>query len=85
MACVSSGAIAVGWAAALADSYAPELNLVGAAHGGTPADLKALALNLVIISARLEDHKLTLILRTAAWVPDVNPGLLSSLARALRG
>ncbi|MCM6774771.1 lipase family protein [Nocardia sp. CDC159] len=34
----SGGAIATGWAAQLAPEYAPELNLVGALVGGTPAD-----------------------------------------------
>lgn len=34
----SGGAIASGWAAQLAPEYAPELNLVGAAFGGVPAD-----------------------------------------------
>jgi hypothetical protein len=37
----SGGAIATGWAAELQPSYAPELNLQGAAAGGTPADLLA--------------------------------------------
>jgi hypothetical protein len=35
----SGGAHAVSWAAALAPSYAPSLNLVGTATGGTPADI----------------------------------------------
>lgn len=43
----SGGAIAVGWAAALLDSYAPELNVVGASHSGTPADLRSVALKAV--------------------------------------
>ncbi|SDI94435.1 triacylglycerol lipase [Rhodococcus triatomae] len=38
----SGGAIATGHAAELHDSYAPELNIVGAAEGGIPADLGAL-------------------------------------------
>lgn len=37
----SGGAIATGWAAELQPSYAPELNLVGVAEGGVPADLEA--------------------------------------------
>jgi hypothetical protein len=37
----SGGAIAQGWAAALQPSYAPDLNVVGIAHGGTPANLTA--------------------------------------------
>ncbi|MBY8862801.1 lipase family protein [Nocardia sp. CA2R105] len=35
----SGGAIATGHAAELHESYAPELNIVGAAEGGVPADL----------------------------------------------
>ena len=39
----SGGAIATGWAAQLQPVYAPELNVVGVASGGTPADLEAAA------------------------------------------
>ena len=39
----SGGAIATGWAAQLQPDYAPEIDLVGAASGGTPADLEAAA------------------------------------------
>ena len=35
----SGGAFTTVWATTLAASYAPELNIVGAAHGGTPVDL----------------------------------------------
>lgn len=35
----SGGALATAWAAALHPEYAPELNIVGAASGGTPADV----------------------------------------------
>ncbi|MEV0249301.1 lipase family protein [Nocardia sp. NPDC050712] len=38
----SGGAIASGWAAQLAPSYAPELHLVGAVFGGVPADFELL-------------------------------------------
>ncbi|SEC47937.1 lipase family protein [Rhodococcus koreensis] len=38
----SGGAIATGHAAELHESYAPDLNIVGAAEGGIPADLGAL-------------------------------------------
>ncbi|MFI9510774.1 lipase family protein [Nocardia sp. NPDC052566] len=38
----SGGAIASGWAAQLAPQYAPELNIVGAAFGGVPADFAML-------------------------------------------
>ncbi|TQF69506.1 lipase [Rhodococcus spelaei] len=38
----SGGAIASGWAAELAPAYAPELHIVGAAFGGTPADYSLL-------------------------------------------
>ncbi|KAH8553245.1 putative secretory lipase [Umbelopsis sp. PMI_123] len=37
----SDGALASGWAAELQPTYAPELKIVGAALGGTPADLNA--------------------------------------------
>jgi hypothetical protein len=39
----SQGGAASLWSAQLASSYAPELNLVGAAAGGVPADLRAVA------------------------------------------
>lgn len=39
----SQGGGAVGWAAELAGSYAPELNLKGTAAGGVPGDLPAVA------------------------------------------
>jgi hypothetical protein len=42
----SGGAAAVAWAAALKTSYAPDLNIVGVAQGGTPANLTAAALYL---------------------------------------
>ncbi len=35
----SGGALATSWAASLQGSYAPELNIVGVASGGTPADV----------------------------------------------
>lgn len=35
----SGGALATSWAASLQPTYAPELNIVGAASGGTPADV----------------------------------------------
>lgn len=38
----SGGAIASAWAAQLAPKYAPELNLVGVAFGGVPADFEML-------------------------------------------
>ena len=38
----SGGGIATGWAAQLQPTYAPELHMVGAASGGTPADLSLL-------------------------------------------
>jgi hypothetical protein len=37
----SGGALASGWAAELQPTYAPELNISGAAIGGTPGDLNA--------------------------------------------
>jgi len=39
----SGGAIATGWAASLISSYAPELNVLGWASGGTPANLTGTA------------------------------------------
>ncbi|MDV7084887.1 lipase [Rhodococcus sp. IEGM 248] len=39
----SGGGMATAWAAALAPSYAPELNIVGAAEGGTPMNLVKMA------------------------------------------
>ncbi|GAB09862.1 putative lipase [Gordonia araii NBRC 100433] len=41
----SGGAIATGWAAELHKTYAPELNVVGAAMGGVPADISDLLNN----------------------------------------
>lgn len=41
----SGGALATAWAATLQESYAPELNIVGVASGGTPADLKGAVQN----------------------------------------
>ncbi|WP_072806811.1 lipase family protein [Rhodococcoides yunnanense] len=38
----SGGAIASGWAAQLAPTYAPEVNLVGTAFGGAPIDYRIL-------------------------------------------
>ncbi|KAI8086674.1 putative secretory lipase [Halteromyces radiatus] len=37
----SGGALASGWATQLQPTYAPELNIIGAALGGTPVDLNA--------------------------------------------
>ena len=42
----SGGAIASGWAAQLAPTYAPELNIVGVAFGGPPTDYKILQRSL---------------------------------------
>ncbi|SNT26435.1 lipase family protein [Rhodococcoides kyotonense] len=42
----SGGAIASGWAAQLAPSYAPELNIVGVAFGGPPTDYSILQRSL---------------------------------------
>jgi hypothetical protein len=39
----SGGALASQWANELASSYAPELNIVGVAAGGVPADIAAIA------------------------------------------
>lgn len=42
----SGGAIATGWAGSLQPTYAPELNMKGWAHGGTPANLTGTLLNI---------------------------------------
>ncbi|OLT27845.1 triacylglycerol lipase [Actinomadura sp. CNU-125] len=42
----SQGGTTAGWAAELAASYAPELDLKGVVAGGVPADLRAVAANL---------------------------------------
>lgn len=42
----SAGGNTALWAAQMASTYAPELDIVGAAAGGTPGDLKALATHL---------------------------------------
>lgn len=42
----SGGGMATAWAAALAPTYAPELRLVGAAAGGVPANISAMARGL---------------------------------------
>ena len=42
----SGGAIASGWAAALQPSYAPEINAVGFAMGGTPSNITSTVENL---------------------------------------
>ncbi|HSP39217.1 MAG TPA: lipase family protein [Frankiaceae bacterium] len=42
----SQGGGAVGWAAALAPGYAPDVKVVGTAAGGVPSDLKAVGANL---------------------------------------
>lgn len=42
----SQGGTSAGWAAQLAQTYAPELQVKGAAAGGVPADLLAVAKNL---------------------------------------
>jgi hypothetical protein len=42
----SGGATATGWAAQLQPSYAPDVHLVGAASGGTPADQAAVGRSL---------------------------------------
>lgn len=39
----SGGGMATAWAAALAPSYAPELNIVGAAEGGVPMNIAKMA------------------------------------------
>ena len=62
----SGGAIATEWASELAPSYAPELNIVGAAAGGVPVDFA---------------HNLTYINGDQDWA-GVIPAVLVSLGRA---
>jgi len=42
----SGGAIAMGWAASLEREYAPDLNIVAIASGGTPANFEQVAANI---------------------------------------
>ncbi|MGH8505858.1 MAG: lipase family protein [Stenotrophobium sp.] len=42
----SGGAIATSWAASLQSTYAPELNIIGAASGGTPAEMVSVIHNI---------------------------------------
>jgi triacylglycerol lipase len=42
----SGGAIAASWVATLQHSYAPNLNIVGIASGGTPADITGIVTNI---------------------------------------
>lgn len=42
----TDGCQCIGWAASLQHNYAPELNVVGWAFGGTPANLTAALQNL---------------------------------------
>lgn len=42
----SGGGLSSGWAAALAPTYAPELDIVGSAQGGVPTDITAMARGL---------------------------------------
>ena len=53
----SGGAISTGWAGALLSTYAPELNVVGAAHGGTPASLQPCVEIIVRISTSSKGRK----------------------------
>jgi hypothetical protein len=62
----SGGSIATEWASELAPSYAPDLNIIGAAAGGVPVDMA---------------HNLNYINGTDDW-SGVIPAILVSLARA---
>jgi hypothetical protein len=62
----SGGSIATEWASELAPSYAPSLNIVGAASGGVPVDMA---------------HNLNYINGTDTW-SGVIPAVLVSLGRA---
>lgn len=65
----SQGGATAGWAAQLAPAYAPELNLVGVAAGGVPADLEVVA-----ASAEGSDH-IALVLITALGFDAAYPEL----------
>jgi hypothetical protein len=62
----SGGSIAADWAAELAQSYAPQLNIVGTAMGGIPVDLA---------------HNLRYINGSAAW-SDVIPASMVGITRS---
>ncbi|MFD0360028.1 lipase family protein [Nocardia sp. GCM10030253] len=73
----SGGAIATVWAAQMQPSYAPELTILGAAAGGTPADLSLLRKTM--------DGKppaSVLYLMAALGVARVTPGALDLLSDA---
>lgn len=74
----SGGAIATGWAAALQPRYAPELNLVGVAAGGLPANLEA---SFPAFEAAASNFKLAfsmLIGINRAYPQFLPPGLLNA-------
>jgi hypothetical protein len=77
----SGGAIATSWAASLQRSYAPELNIVGFASGGTPADLSDVINN---IDSNLIANQLffSLILSGALGANRAYPSLLTPLLNA---
>lgn len=62
----SGGSIAANWAAELQPAHAPQLNMVGTAMGGVPADLR---------------HNLPYVNGTPEW-SDVIPGAMIGVARA---
>lgn len=75
----SGGAIATGWAAQLAPSYAPDVNLVGAAFGGPPTDYRILLTSMNGTAAS------TLFLSAALGVAREYPELFSLMnANGLR-
>ncbi|MGH9040461.1 MAG: lipase family protein [Acidimicrobiia bacterium] len=69
----SGGGLATSWAAELQPAYAPELNVVGVASGGTPADL--------IAAARQVDGGLAsgLVLLASAGISRAYPEMLALL------
>ncbi|MGA9870692.1 MAG: lipase family protein [Rhodococcus sp. (in: high G+C Gram-positive bacteria)] len=76
----SGGAIASGWAAQLAPSYAPEVNLVGTAFGGAPIDYR-----LLLESMNGRNGASTLFLTAAMGVAREYPEMFSLMnANGLR-
>ncbi|KAJ2955928.1 hypothetical protein NQZ79_g8164 [Umbelopsis isabellina] len=73
----SGGALATGWAAELQSTYAPDLKLLGAAMGGTPADVNATlnAVNGGLFAGLIPPG----ILGLAQQYPDLNTYIQSQL------
>lgn len=77
----SGGAIATSWAASLQPRYAPELNIVGAASGGTPADVLGVLRN-VDTNPAISAAFFSLILSAAEGVNRAYPQFLTPVLNA---